>query len=202
MAKHSMACAAILLLGACQPAAAPIDDPAVIKADPAARAVARKAEAAEAALTLDAKGLRLVDTATGSTSLLAFGTPRATAEAAVGKIAGVIDDSSSNDECGAGPMQFARYDGLTLNYQDGKFVGWNLMNEAGAPVYTTMSGIGIGTTRAKASESVTIMSVEGSTLGEEFSIGTGDAVIGGLFAKAGATAPIDSLYAGTNCFFR
>lgn len=202
MAKHGMAWGALLLLAACKPAESPVDDAAKIKADPAAQAVAQKADIAEAVLTLDAEGLRIVTPTTGATVLLAFDSPRASAEAAVGKIAGAIDEKTSNEECGAGPMQFARYDGLTLNYQDGNFVGWNLMNEAGAPVYTTTSGIGIGTTRAKASESVTIAPVVGSTLGEEFTIGEGDTVMGGIFAKAGPTAPVDSLYAGTNCFFR
>ena len=63
-------------------------------------------------------------------------------------------------------------------------------------------GIAIGTTRAKAAESVSIVDLEDSTLGEEFSIGTGDNVIGGMFAAPGDTAKIDALFAGTNCFFR
>ena len=43
-----------------------------------------------------------------------------------------------------------RFDAMTLNFQDGKFVGWFLGNEKGAKDYSTASGIGIGTTRAKA----------------------------------------------------
>src|SRR3546814_2685041 len=69
-----------------------------------------------------------------------------------------------------------------LNFQDGKFAGWFLGNEPGADAYSTMSGIAVGTARAKAAESVTIVDIEDSTLGEEFSIGTGDKVIGGMFA--------------------
>jgi hypothetical protein len=116
--------------------------------------------------------------------------------------AGAVDDSSSNDECGAGPMQFARIAALTLNYQDGKFVGWFVGDEDGAAAFATASGIGIGTPRAKAAESVTIVPQTDSTLGEEFSMGAGDAVIGGIFAGPGDTSPIESLFAGTNCFFR
>src|SRR3546814_15724722 len=82
-------------------------------------------------------------------------------------------------------MEFTRYDAMTLNFQDGKFAGWFLGNEPGADSYSTMSGIAVGTARAKAAESVTIVDIEDSTLGEEFSIGTGDKVIGGMFAAPG-----------------
>ena len=99
-------------------------------------------------------------------------------------------------------MEFTRYDAMTLNFQGGKFVGWFLGNENGASQYSTMSGIGIGTTRAKAKQSVSIVDVEDSTLGEEFSLGTGDAAIGGMFAEPGKDAKIEALFAGANCFFR
>src|SRR3546814_4306000 len=66
----------------------------------------------------------------------------------------------------------SRADAMTLNFQGGKFVGWFLGNENGASRYSTIRGIGVGTTRAKAKQSVSIVDVEDSTLGEEFSIGT------------------------------
>ena len=123
-------------------------------------------------------------------------------EDALARVAGQLDDRSTNEECGAGPMAFTRFDAMTLNFQGGKFVGWFLGNENGALEYSTPSGIGIGTTRAKAKESVSIVDVEDSTLGEEFSIGTGDNAIGGMFAAPGDAAKIDALFAGVNCFFR
>ena len=49
---------------------------------------------------------------------------------------------------------------------------------------------------------MSIVELEDSTLGEEFSIGTGDHIIGGMFAEPGAAAKIDALFAGDNCFFR
>lgn len=194
--------AMIGLLAACKPAA----DKAPAEADPIAPAVpAAKADgpaAATTAVSLDGEGLRFVDKNSGKTSLLAFGVPRAQAEEALARVAGQQDDRSTNEECGAGTMEFTRYDAMTLNFQGGKFVGWFLGNEPGAATYSTMSGIGVGTTRAKASESVSIVDLEDSTLGEEFSIGTGDHVIGGMFAAPGDAAKIDALFAGTNCFFR
>lgn len=192
----------MVLLAACKPAA----DKAPADADPVAPPVPEAKNdgpgAATTAVSLDGEGLRFVDKAGGKTSLLAFGVPRAQAEAALANVAGKEDDRSTNEECGAGPMEFTRYDAMTLNFQDGKFTGWFLGNEPGADAYSTTSGIAVGTTRARAKESVTIVDIEDSTLGEEFSIGTGDKLIGGMFAAPGDAAPIDALFAGVNCFFR
>lgn len=191
------------LLAACKPAAdkpAAVDD--TVDAPPMPEAKADGPAAATTAVSLDGEGLRFVDKNDGKTSLLAFGVPRAQAEEALGRVAGKADDRSTNEECGAGPMEFTRFDAMTLNFQEGKFVGWFLGNENGASEYSTMSGIGIGTTRAKARESVSIIDVEDSTLGEEFSIGSGENVVGGMFAEPGEAAKIDALFAGANCFFR
>ena len=191
------------LLAACKPAdKTPADDTAVPSAPPVPEAKADGPAAATTAVALDAEGLRFVDKNTGRASLLAFGVPREQAENALANVAGKADDRSDNNECGAGPMAFTRFDAMTLNFQDGKFVGWFLGNENGASEYSTMSGIGIGTTRAKAKESVSIVDVEDSTLGEEVSIGSGENVVGGMFAEPGEAAKIDALFAGANCFFR
>jgi len=158
--------------------------------------------AATTAVGLDGEGLRFIDKATGKASLLAFGTPRAQAEEALARVMGTLDDRSTNEECGAGTMEFTRFDAMTLNFQQNKFVGWFLGNEPGADHYATMSGVAIGTTRAKAGESVKLVAIEDSTLGEEFSLGEGENVVGGMFAAPGDAAKIDALFAGTNCFFR
>ena len=197
--------AMVALLAACKPSpqkAQPGDDsiPPGVPAVPEAKADGPNA--ATTAVSLDGEGLRFVDKTSGKTSLLAFGVPRAQAETALANVAGKADDRSTNEECGAGPMEFTRYDAMTLNFQDGKFAGWFLGNEPGANLYSTMSGIAVGTTRAKAKESASIVDLEDSTLGEEFSIGTGENLIGGMFAAPGDAAKIDALFAGTNCFFR
>lgn len=191
------------LLAACKPAdKSPADETAVPSAPPVPEAKADGPAAATTAVALDAEGLRFIEKASGKASLLAFGVPREQAEKALANVAGKADDRSDNNECGAGPMAFTRFDAMTLNFQDGKFVGWFLGNEKGAKDYSTPSGIGIGTTRAKAKQSVTITDIEDSTLGEEFSIGTGDTVVGGMFAEPGDAAKVDALFAGVNCFFR
>ncbi|WP_439566732.1 hypothetical protein [Sphingopyxis sp.] len=200
--RKLMVVAMVTLLAACKPA--PDKTPAATEgaAPPVPVAKADGPAAATTAVGLDGEGLRFIDKNSGKASLLAFGVPRAEAEAALANVAGQADDRSTNDECGAGPMQFTRYDAMTLNFQDGKFTGWFLGNEPGAAAYSTMSGIAIGTTRAKAAESASIVDLEDSTLGEEFSIGTGDNVVGGMFAAPGDAARIDALFAGVNCFFR
>jgi hypothetical protein len=201
--RKILALALVASLAACKPAAekpAAADD--TVDAPPMPEAKADGPAAATTAVSLDGEGLRFVDKNNGKTSLLAFGVPRAQAEEALARVAGKADDRSTNEECGAGPMEFTRFDAMTLNFQEGKFVGWFLGNENGASEYSTMSGIGIGTTRAKAKESVSIVDVEDSTLGEEFSIGSGENVVGGMFAEPGDAAKIDALFAGTNCFFR
>ncbi|KTE41909.1 hypothetical protein ATE62_05710 [Sphingopyxis sp. HIX] len=202
MMRHFTSLALIGLLAACKLAA----DSAPAEKEPAALPVPEaKADgpaAATTAIGLDGEGLRFVDKATGKTSLLAFGVPRAQAEEALARVMGKESDRSSNAECGAGPMDFTRYDAMTLNFQDGKFAGWFLGNEPGADQYSTMSGIAVGTPRAKAAGSATIVMAEDSTLGEEFSIGEGEDSVGGMFAAPGDDAKIDALFAGVNCFFR
>ena len=190
------------LLAACKPAAdtAPADRDPV--APPVPEAKADGPAATTTAVSLDGEGLRFIDKASGKASLLAFGVPRAQAEEALAGVMGTLDDRSTNEECGAGTMDFTRFDAMTLNFQQGKFVGWFLGDEPGADQYSTLSGIAIGTTRAKAAESVKLVAIEDSTLGEEFSLGEGENAVGGMFAAPGDTAKIDALFAGTNCFFR
>lgn len=197
-----MAATAFLVLAGCKPAADKPADDAMPTAPAMPEARADGPAAATTAVSLDGEGLRFVDKASGKASLLAFGIPRAQAEEALGRVAGQADDRSSNAECGAGTMDFTRFDAMTLNFQDGRFVGWFLGNEPGAQFYATLSGLGIGTTRAGVSALVAITAVPDSTLGEEFSIGTGEKAIGGIFTEPGNAAKVDALFAGMNCFFR
>ena len=200
---RAFTCLAALALVACsqQPDEAAPADEASVPATPERSATlppdAQPGEKASAApvLALDGEGLRLVD-AKGATKLVAFGSDAATAEGLLPK----VGERMTNEECGAGPMQFARDGGLTLNFQDGKFVGWYL--EEGSDL-TTMDGIGLGSTRAGIEQTRTLEMLEGSTLGDEFALGTlEDAEIFGFLDGKGTSAKVTALYAGTNCFFR
>jgi hypothetical protein len=159
--------------------------------------------AAEFAIALDGEGLRLVNSETGNTRLLPFGTDRTTTETAVAKQLGAVASRSSNDECGAGPMEFSNFGNFIANFQDDLFVGWDLRDGDKKAALTTMSGVGIGMTRSEMAESVAFDIYEDSTIGTEFHTG-GDEPVGfsGLFDGDAPDARITDLWAGTNCIFR
>jgi len=159
--------------------------------------------AAENIIAPDGEGIRFVNAETGSTRLLAFGADRARTEDALATQLGEPDERSSNQECGAGPMDFTDYGDLGVNFQDDRFVGWFLRDGDRRSAMTTMSGIGIGTTRSEMAESVVFDIYEESTIGSEFNTG-GDEPGGfsGLFESEAPEAPITDLWAGTNCIFR
>ena len=107
------------------------------------------------------------------------------------------NERGANSECGAGPLQFASWDdGLTAWFQDGVFVGWAL-NGAGARA-TTMSGLGMGTTRAELEGGPTVVEVKETTLGQEFNAGG----VFGVLDGPGAGARVETLWGGTTCNFR
>src|SRR3546814_18221362 len=135
----------LALLGACKPVAAPEEpDEAIVPTAPEMPAAkAGGPAAATTAISLDGEGLRFVDKASGKASLLAFGAPRDQAEAALARVAGAAADRSTNVECGAGSMEFTRFDAMTLNFPDGTFVGWFLGKAPGAGPHSTMSGTAI-----------------------------------------------------------
>ncbi|MEH6662178.1 MAG: hypothetical protein V7679_11075 [Parasphingorhabdus sp.] len=108
-----------------------------------------------------------------------------------------------NEECGAGPMDSASSPatGLTANFQDDKLVGWFF--DGDGTLAHTANDITVGSTRAALEEAMPIeMQIE-STLGIEFFSGSGEAgFIGGFLTDESDDATIESLYSGTNCFFR
>lgn len=154
-------------------------------------------------IALDGEGLRLVDPETGSTRLLAFGTDRTETERVIAAQFGTMGERSSSGECGAGPMDFSNFGNFSANFQDDRFVGWFLRGGDENKALTTMSGIGIGTTRSEMAESVTFEIREDSTIGTEFYTG-GDSPGGfsGLLDSDAPDAKVTDLWAGTNCIFR
>jgi hypothetical protein len=132
---------------------------------------------------------------------LAFGSPRAAVEKEVSGILGLPEGRDANGECGAGPMEFTNYTGgLTLNFRDGRLVGWTLESSPEPGGIATASDIGPGSSASAVAEVLTATEVEDSTLGDEFYSDTNG--IGGFFAGEGDARIVDSLYAGTTCFFR
>jgi hypothetical protein len=168
------------------------------KASPAPNAPPK----ASAALSVDSDGLRILLGTGENARAIPFGTDEGTVIAAIEKLRGKAK-RDSNDECGAGAMQFAHFGGLSLLFQEGKFGGWSLSpDEAGG--IGTMNGIAIGSTRAALDAAFPLTEIDPeSTLGIEFYTG-GDSENGmsGLLDGTGPHAKITHLWSGLNCVFR
>ncbi len=152
-------------------------------------------------VTLSADGIILVNAVEGrgAATSLTFGRDKPTV-LDVMRIDFGKPKLSRLDECGAGPMEFAAWGPLTLNFLDGKLVGWRA--EKGAPV-VTVDGLQIGNTLAEIKHERSAQRIPGSTLEGEFEYASGDGgTIGGFLDGAGDSAKVVSLHAGTNCFFR
>lgn len=192
--RTALAFAALTVLAACDRTQTP--PVAAESATPAAAPAEAAPTPAQSAggLAIEGEGLRLFD-ATGAARAIPFGTPQATAIAAVAaSVGGAAPQVTTNEECGAGPIQFAGFsNGLQLLFQNETFQGW-FIDEAGL---TTADGMGVGSTRASVEGSRTIEMVADTTLDGEFSSGD----IGG-FLTAETPPTVSALYAGLTCFFR
>ena len=186
-----------LALAACDGARVPSQPdgnggrPAV--AEGAAAEPVTPAAAARPAVTLEAEGIRLVDSTSGSARPLAFGAPMEQAVAALAAGFGSAPaERETNNECGAGPLALVRWaGGFTALFQEDRFAGW-----VAADGLTTADGVGVGSRRAALADHGA--QVEQSSLGTEFNAGG----LGGLLSSDAADARIIALWAGTTCHFR
>lgn len=151
----------------------------------------------ESLLSLAGEGLRIVDAQTGSTVALDFGTEMSVVEEAVTRIAGEPTESGENRECGSGPQMIIQWsNGLSLHAADGDFIGWSTRPSTEATL-TTMTGVGVGSTRSELETDYTVEVVE-STLGTEFIAGD----LSGLLTSTEPDATVEYLWAGVTCNFR
>lgn len=157
-------------------------------------------EAATASVAANVVELRPEGVAAGSEAFF-FAAGQKEVETALAKSLGPVLRTGANNECGAGPVTFTDFaGGLTVHFQQGRMVGWNwhLAQDGDTPPTGTVKLAGevqVGSARAVAEAASGFAPVEGSTLGEEFALGS---KIGG-FTKDGK---VEMLYAGTQCFFR
>lgn len=197
VSRTALALVAVTALAACDRTPAPAASEPAVPAEAATAPAAAAATPAQTTggLAVEGEGLRIFD-ATGAARALPFEAPQATViAAATASIGGAAPELSTNEECGAGPIQFAEYaNGLQLLFQDGKFGGWNLSE----PGLTTVDGVGVGMTRAALVADHSIEISADSTLEGEFVMGE----MGGFLSGAGPDATVSSLYAGLTCFFR
>ena len=147
-------------------------------------------------LTVDGEGLRWFLQPGGSARPVAFGAAQADVLDGVQAVRGRVT-LTTNQDCGAGPVQFATWDdGLSLLFQEGKFVGWGLDTRASGKV-ATAAGVGPGTTRAELAAAYDA-EISETTLGTEFAAGD----LYGLFDGPSAKARITDMWAGVSCFAR
>lgn len=181
MRVPALCAALLLLLGACDSAQEPAPD---------------VAETEAAAIEANAIVLRGDGIVAGPESFY-FNAGETEVTRALGAALGITGESQQLEECGAGPLTATRYgEGLTVNFQEGVLVGWTLSaGEAGVGEVSLEGPVQLGSPRGEAEAAPGFAMVEGSTLGEEFTLGE---TIGGFFDGT----RIDMLYAGTQCFFR
>jgi hypothetical protein len=127
-----------------------------------------------------------------------FGMSKAEIVAVVAQTRSWETKSEANGECGAGPMEFVRFGTLTLNIQNGLFVGWSLDGPRAAEPIEEEYGLGIGAGRADLNPMDGDVRIETTTLGVEFDSGG----IHGLLSSNAPDATVTHLWAGTNCHAR
>lgn len=119
---------------------------------------------------------------------LKFGAPRRAVVARLSRELGAPTGSDHVGECGEGPIDFVRFGGLSLAFQQDRLVGWY----ARSPFRKrAVAGIAIGDPRTALGSAM----IEETTLGEEFR--TADGIHGLL---GGDT--VEALWAGSVCAFR
>ena len=177
----------LLALIACAPEAGKEAAPEPVEAE--APAPARPS------VNLDASGIT-VPLQPGSELIeVPFGTARAEVENALASALGSIKDRGANTECPAGPVSTTVYDGIVLNFQSDKFVGWLADGGDYVPAMARKE--------LAANSGGGLIAVEGSSLGAEYYLGkAGDPVISFLFDGPGEAARVTRLWAGTNCILR
>ena len=157
-------------------------------ADDAAPAITKRI------VNLDANGISIPPQDGDAELVVPFGSLRAATEDTLSAALGSIKDRQANGDCPAGAISSTRYEGIMLNFQKDKFVGWYA---DGGDYLPTPSRAELTGDRDD------VLPVEKSTLGAEYVIGTDAAgTISLLFADGTDSAKPTAMWAGVNCIFR
>jgi len=146
-------------------------------------------------LKLSTDGLLMIDPARGTSNLLVFGSEQFETTRQLGKAIGNFTGQAENPECAAGQLTSFDYPGgLTLFFQDKKFIGWDFDGQGG---YATPNGIGIGATVAALRANGDVV-LQDKAVGHEFTAGE----LHGLVDAATPKGKVTNLWAGTTCTVR
>lgn len=138
----------------------------------------------------DANGIGIA----GEVQRVDFGRTLSSTVDAVSQLLGAPPATSVlNPECGAGPTTIVQYPQIDLLFLDDTFRGWVTQN----PGTVAGNGLSPGVTRTQL-ENGGYGPFEETTLGVEFDA----AGVFGQLPTDDDSAPIQTLWAGTNCFFR
>lgn len=150
--------------------------------------------AADWLVALDGEGLRIFNSNTGASRLIAFGGDAKQSMDSLGRVLGEPPPVSvENEEC---RIDLARWsDGLTVWSSQSRFTGWSIT--PGSSTISTASGVKIGSTRVEL-ESAYNAQIRESSLGTEFVAGG----LAGLLDSARPDAKISHLWAGETCIAR
>ena len=175
---------------------APAQAKPVADSRPAPSAAATSEPAADPRLAVEGEGLRWFLQPSGSARPIPFGRPESEVLASLEEVRGPAK-RGTNQDCSAGPVQVATWsDGLSVIFQDDRFVGWGLGRRASGDV-ATAAGIGPGSARAELDAAYSA-TVSQTSLGSEFSAGA----LHGVLDGASAGARITDMWAGVNCVAR
>lgn len=151
-------------------------------------------EAASLKLVLDAEGLRLYHTVSGTSRLLAYGSAKDEVIRAVSLVRKAQPQEQGEvDECVANYVRWPG--GLTVWFEQDRLSGWSLA--ADSTGLATGSGIRPGASRSEI-EAVHAVQLVESSLGVEFAAGG----LSGILSSPRPDGRITSLWAGTTCLAR
>ena len=176
-------------------AAAVVPEPTAIPETPVASPEpSAPTTAPEWLLALDGEGLRVFNSNTGASRLIAFGADAKLSMDTLGRVLGEAPPVPvENEEC---RVDFARWrNGLTVWSSRSHFTGWSVT--PGSSTISTASGVKVGSTRAEL-EGAYDAQVTESSLGTEFLAGG----LAGLLDSPRPDAKISNLWAGETCIAR
>ncbi|MFV0523292.1 MAG: hypothetical protein ACK5RL_02210 [Acidimicrobiales bacterium] len=147
-------------------------------------------------IELAGDGLTALD---GSATLsLPFGSDQASVAIVLDRAFGPGQPGESSPECPNGSDRVVTWDDQILaEFADDRFISWTL--SPGAPL-TTGDGIGLGSSLADMEATGSVETFQ-SSLGTEFAVGTGDALVRGLLDGPDQTSTVVDLWAGDRCIF-